>query len=328
MSLITTIDQLQAAGLTLDENSDLAVLMPHLLDAEKKFLLPVLGKDFYDEILEELEAENPEEQWIALQPLLRKPIAWNGFYLFFKKPVGNLSHSGFFKNRFEHTEAPAKWEMDQIKEDLICNADEALDELIDFLRENIADYPTWADSDYFSKNAGRILSTPQQFNQFVNIGCSGRVFQRLLYYRDIAERNIRKTVCLPLYSRIKVELAGDTELTSEIKTLLDYLRPVIAFETMKMAITRVPFFQYNGGLYSWSYTDGTLTKTALTHAQTSHMALQYAEQYEEARTELIAFLKNNLSDYPEYATSDCHASGQSTLVVQYPNDVTKKHWGL
>lgn len=328
MSLITTIDQLQAAGLTLDENSDIDVLQPHLDSAEKKFLLPVLGQDFYDEILEELEAETPAAQWEALKPYLLKPIAWNGFYLFFKKPVGNLSHSGFFKNRFEHTEAPAKWEMDQIKEDLICTADTALDELITFLRENIEDYPTWGDSDYFSKNSGRIVATPEQFNQYVPIGCSGRVFQRLLYFRDVAERNISKTVCSALYVRIQNELAGSPAITPAITALLDYLRPVVAFETMKMAITMIPFYQYNGGLYSWSYADGTLTKTALGPIQTKEMAHQYALQYEDARNEAIAFMKKNIADYPEYESSDCYTSTQSTLIVQYPNCYTKKHWGL
>lgn len=328
MSLVTTIDQLQAAGLTLDENSDITVLQPHLDSAEKNFLLPILGKEFYDEIIEELEAGTPDPQWQALLPYLQKPIAWNGFYLFFKKPVGNLSHSGFFKNRFEHTEAPAKWEIDQIKDDLICNADLALDELIAFLREKSTDYPTWGDSEYFASNAGRIITTPAQFNQYVNIGCSGRVFQRLLYYRNIAERNIGKSVCNALHLRIQNELAGDPAITPAITALLDYLRPVVAFETMKLSIVMIPFFQYNGGLYSWTYADGTLTKTALTGQQTREMAAQYAEQYEHARDELLAFLKRNIEDYPEYAASDCYASGQKTLIVQYPNDYTKKHWGL
>lgn len=328
MTLITHIYQLQDAGLTLDENSDIDVLQPHLDSAEKKFLLPVLGKDFYDELIEGLEADTPDDKWQALKPYLLKPIAWNGFYLFFRKPVGNLSHSGFFKNRFEHTDAPAKWEIDQIKDDLICNADTALDELIAFLRENIADYEGWADSEYFSRNAGRMISTPDQFNSFVNIGCSGRVFQRLGYHRDIAERNIRKTVCTGLFVRIQNELAGDPEITPAITALMDYIRPMIAFDTMRMAIAMIPFYQFNGGLYSWTYADGTLTKSALTAAQTGQMAILFANQYEEARNELLSFLKRNLADYPEYATSDCYTGGQSSLVVQYPNHYTKKHWGL
>jgi len=327
-TILTTIAQMQAAGLDLDKNTKIEVLNPHIDAAEKNFLLPVLGQAFYEELIADLEETTPSDTTIALLPYLQKPLAWNAYYLFFKKPVGSLSHSGFYKKTFDHSQPPAKWEIDQLKEELICTADKALDELAAFLRENIEDYPTWEDSDYFSKNSILLLPTASQFDKYVKIGCSSRVFQRLLFFREQAERNIKKTICPDFYQVVIDQVSGEEEITAPITALIPYLQAVIAFDTMRKAILQIPFYRYGADVLTWTYADGTLTKSGITLTEAREISAMYDSLYEDARNELLAFLNDNIANYPEYESSSCYSTEPRTLVVKYENDPLKKHFGI
>ena len=327
-SFLTTIAQMQAAGLDLDKNSKIDVLQPHINASERNFLHPVLGKALFDALADDLEEDTPTAETTAILPYLQKPVAWNAYYLFFRKPVGSLSHSGFYKKTFEHGQTPAKWEIDQLKEELICSADKALDELVDFLRENIADYSLWEESDYFAKNKTLIVQDAAQFDLYVKIGCSSRVFQRMLYFREQAERNLKRTICGDLYQRILDEISGAETLTEPVKALFAYIRPMISYEAMSKAIMQVPFWRFGADVMSWTYSDGTLSKSGLSSAEAREIAGMYRELYEDSRNELISYLAANLEDFPEYADSECNIAGPRTLVVRYENSIEKKHFGI
>lgn len=327
-SFLKTIAQIQEAGLDIDKNSRIEVLQPHINDSEQAFLLPVLGKELFDALATDAVAVSPAAATTAILPHLRKPVAWNAYYRFFKKPIGSLSHSGFYKKSFEHAERPSKWEIDSLKEELICAADKALDDLIAFLRENIEDYPLWESSSYFASNKSLIIQNAEQFDAYVKIGCSSRVFQRVLPYRQRAERNLKRTICGDLYAVILDSLSGDVAMTPEIEALLPYLRAMIAHETMSVAILQVPFYRYGDDVMSWTYSDGTLTKNGLTSMESRHRAELYKQFYEDARQDLLGFLNDNIDDYPEYKNSDCYSTSPRTLEVRYQNDVTNKHFGI
>ncbi|WP_373399692.1 DUF6712 family protein [Algoriphagus halophilus] len=327
-TILTTIAQIQEAGLDIDKNTKIEVLTPRIDESERDYLLPVLGQDLYDTLITDLAEVTPSAATTAILPYLQKPLAWNGYYRFFKKPVGSLSHAGFYKKNFDHSQQPAKWEIDLLKEELICTADKSLDELIAFLRDNVADYPDWETSAYFSQNKSLIIQNADQFNQFVKIGCSSRVFQLLDPFRRRAEKNVKRTVCSDLYAAILDQMSGDVAEDAAITALLPYLRPMIAYETMINGILRVPFYRYGEDVMSWTYADGTLTKQGLSAAEARSQSEMYKDMYEEARQDLLAFLNENIDDYPEYANSDCYSTSPRTLEVRYDNDVTNKHFGI
>lgn len=325
---ITDIDQIQAAGLPLDESTEFEVLAPHIRESELHFVKPVLGDAFYLQIKTELEEETPAQIYIDLLPLLQAPIAFNSYYRFYKIPGGQISHRGFQRDSVSHSEHAPKWEIDQLKESLICKADFALDVLINFLTDNSDTYPVWLESEYAKKNKGLIVPTASIFNQFVNISCSGRTFQKLLFERLRAERNIRKVVCTPMFERIQAELKGELPFTEEVTALLDYLRPMVVYDTMATGILMTHFHYTDQGIYLYSYNDGTLSKTAITPMEARNLANTWKEKYEEARVEAIEFLNTNITDYPEYQNSPCYSTEPRTLIPRYDNDITKKHFGI
>jgi hypothetical protein len=327
-AFLSTIAQIQSAGLDIDKNSKIEVLQPRITEAERGYILPVLGKPLYDALLADLEEDTPSAETVALLPYIQKPLAWMAYYLFYRKPIGSLSHTGFTKRDFQHGQTPAKWEIDSLKEELICTADRSLDELIAFLRENPTYYPLWEDSDYWSANKSLIIQSAEQFDQYVKIGCSARTFQRMLYYRQQAERNVPRAICGGLYARIVSELTGETELSDEIKFLLPFLRPMIAFDAMSKAVLQMTFWRHGSDVMSWTYADGTLTKNSLTFQEAKYISESYVKLYEDARNELLAFLKDNISDYPEYENSACYSTAPRTLVVKYPNDPLNKEFGI
>lgn len=327
MSLfISTIENLQDAGLSLDNDTDLDILDPHLKDSETSFLRPVLGAALFDAALAGLADETPDAKWTALLPYLQKPVAFNGYYRFFKISRGQLNHRGFQRDRSEYSEAAPKWELDEIKTQLICQADYALDQLIAFLEENADTYTEWESADFYEQNGGTIIPSAAIFDQFVKIGCSGRVFAKLKQYRTRAERSLIRTICQDLYDEV-VEQINDS-MTAEITALLPYLRAVVAFDTMAKGIKMMNYNYLDTGIYVYSYNDGNITKTALSASEVKTLAAEWERDYTDARAELIEFLKDNIEDYPTYATSKCYQTQPASLISRYDNTLSKKHWGL
>jgi hypothetical protein len=323
---ITTIEQLQDAGLSVDNDTDLDVLVPHLKDSENSFLRPVLGAALFDAAVAGLADETPDAKWTALLPYLQKPVAFNGYYRFFKISRGQLNHRGFMRDRSEYSETAPKWEIDEIKTQLICQADYALDQLIAFLEENADTYTEWESADFYEQNGGTIIPTSSIFDQYVKIGCSGRVFAKLKQYRTRAERALVRTICQDLYDKVVTEINGTME--AETTALLPYLRAVVAFDTMAKGIKMMNYNYLDTGIYVYSYSDGNITKTALTTNEVKTLSAEWEKDYLDARTELIDFLKDNLEDYPEYSSSKCYETQPVSLVSRYDNQITKKHWGL
>lgn len=329
MSLfIKNIAEIQEAGLPIDHNTDLNVLERHFIDSENTFLKPVLGADLFDAVKDGLAAATVDAKWTALLPYLQAPVAHNGYYRFSKFPGGQINHFGFSRNSSSHSEHAPKWEKDQLKETLICQADFALDSLIAFLEQNKETYPEWENSDYFKKNLGLIVPTASVFNQFVNISCSGKVFNSLFQFRIWAERGIVRLICKPMLERIQTELKSEQGPSPEVSELVDYLRPVVVYETMMKGIKRLNFTYTESGIYTHTYNDGTLVKRAISMSECRELAIDWEKDYMEARSEAIAFLKENISDYPEYEQSSCYTSEPKTLVARYDNDIHKKHFGL
>jgi hypothetical protein len=97
---------------------------------------------------------------------------------------------------------------------------------------------------------------------------------------------------------------------------------------MIKGIMQVPLYRYGADVVSWTYSDGTLSKSGLTIPEARELSKMYSELYQDARNELIAFLNDNIEDYPEYATSDCFSTTPRTLEVRYENKIENKHFGI
>lgn len=327
---IKDIEDLQDAGLPVDNDTDLDVIDRHFVDSENEFLKPVLGQVFFDLVKAGLEAAVIEVKWTALLPYLQSPVAYNGYYRFYRIPGGQLNHRGFHRDQSEYSVAAPKWEIDQLKDSLICKADHSLDALIQYLLDNVATYPEWKASSFFLNSIGSIIPNATIFNKYVQIGCSGRVFQKLGMYRKAAEKSLQRIICKPLYQRIINEITGanDLELTPEIEDLLDLVRPVVAYETMFRGIKRMTFNYTDTGIYTYSYSDGTLSKTSISMNDAIKLEAGWRSDWDEARVDLVSFLEEYIEDYPEYSGSECYASQPTTLIVKYNNAREHKHFGI
>lgn len=319
---------MQAAGLPLDESTEFSVIEPHIKEAQINYIKPVLGKAFYDEIIAGLGETTPLAIWTELEPFIQIPLAFNAYYRFYKIPGGQLSHRGFMRDSVSHAEHAPKWEIDQLKDTLICKADYALDNLIKYLTDNADTYPTWKASEYYARNANLVIPTATIFNTYVNIGCSGRVFQKLIFERNKAERSVMRTICKPLFTRLQTELQDPENLSPEIADLVEYLRPMVAYEAMASGIIMLHFHYTDQGIYLYSYNDGTLSKSAISAQEARNLATEWRNKYEQARTEVIEYLNDNIVDYPEYKNSPCYSDKPRTLVPRYDNDKHNKHFGI
>jgi hypothetical protein len=325
-NFLTTVDELQAAGLSVDNDTEFSVINPHLVDAEVSYLNPILGSALWDAAIAGLAEPTLLDKWTVLLPYLQKPIAFQGYFRFFKISRGQLNHRGFSRDQSEYSQAAPKYEIDEIKTELICQADYALDQLIKFLGENQDIYTEWSRSDFYELNGGVIIPTASIFDKYVKIGCSGRAFAKLKQYRVMAERGLIRTICQELFDQVSTEI--NSIISPEVTALLPYLRAVVAYDAMSRGIKMMNFNYLDSGIYLFSFSDGNISKTAISTMDAKMLAGQWQQDYADARVELIEFLKDNITDYPAYSSSKCYASQPISMVVKYDNSIEKKHFGL
>jgi hypothetical protein len=226
--------------------------------------------------------------------------------------------------------APSKWRDDNAKAELIKRGDRALDDLLDILFENIADFPEWESTKYHTYRTTLIISKASVFDDYVPICKSSRVFMRLLPDIKKANRLLEGIVCATTFewvtSYLQDEITDEAELQA-LDTLMPYLQAVVAYETIVRAIPRFNFFMTPDGIVFYSINDSTFTKSAVSSMDKKELSRSYAERLTEARSELLAFLNANPEDYPIYAASPC--AGQritSKPYYAYPNLQTNKHF--
>jgi hypothetical protein len=95
-----------------------------------------------------------------------------------------------------------------------------------------------------------------------------------------------------------------------------------------LGIKSMNFHYTEFGIYTYSYSDGTFSRKPLTMAETSALAEQWRYDFEEARTELVAFLRANIDDYPEYRNSECFGQRSTYQITRYENELHNKHVGI
>ncbi len=301
---VKTVADIQL-GVKVEADTYFAAVDPYLVDAEVNYIKPYLGT----ELFEAMSANDYDADKLAkVSKWLKIAASCFAFYHIIQEGSLKINEHGAKQSTSDKSAPAPKWRDDNQKSELIKRGDNALDQLLEVLMDEDTDFPEFQSSKWYKLKTTLLISSAKEFNDFVPIGSSTRVFLRLLPDLQKANRLLDSYICSDLPARLKDHLADpetDETALEAIEELMPYVQAVIAYETIIRAIPRFNYFITPEGIMIYSISDSTLQKTAAGYSDRKEQKAEYVKRLEEAISELKSYLSKNLTAFPEYANSPC-----------------------
>lgn len=309
MALITTIDELKTHAPVL-ASFDIELILPDIERAEQRWIIPVLGQAFYDEIFSAYDGDTLTTLQEDVLNKIRKPLAQFACVLY--APKGNVSFGsqGIQQVHSENGSKPAfQWSVDQMLMSYLEGGYEGLDILAAFLEANKDDLTTWATSAEYEKSKELFLNTSLEFDAHFSINRSRKTFEALRHilkrHNDITVKNLLGS---DLYDELKEQVIDD-DVTADNELLLNFIRPALVHLTVADAVTELAVKIDEFGItVVTSNTSSTTQNQQARQAAPSHMLNDLARKEkaigEQYLAQLTDFLSTNSADYPLYTVPD------------------------
>ncbi len=146
MKLLITIDQVKALT-SMTANIDANAFENAVEIAQLEFIKPKLGKDLYNELVEQLTNNTLTTLNHALMYYVRKALAWYVFYVSIQDLNIKARNKGLMKENSEASSNIDRSEVDAYAIDRFNKGNTYMKELIAYLTENNTDYPLYVTAD-------------------------------------------------------------------------------------------------------------------------------------------------------------------------------------
>lgn len=313
MALITTIAEFKKY-IAIDANTKMVSLTPYVKEAEKFYIIDLLGKEFYDEFTETYEASIAEtptplsDVETELLAHLQTALAYYTLLQAMPHLAVTFGELGVRQHRGDDSDAAPRWLQEKLQFQALRNGDLHADKMLEFLETNATsenDFNTWFASSSNTKNSGFIIYNTSVASRHIDINGSRRVFLKLRNkLREVERRIVPKLIGMEQYEELVTQLqtGGLSNPTAANKELIAKLEPIICKRALYL---QLPFLRVQineNGIFIYSGTDdlvllGQLATDAdikILRAQLMDGELGYLSDEQELRQ----FILDNIDDYP------------------------------
>jgi hypothetical protein len=267
--LITTIAEFKQY-LAIDVNTSMDTLSPYITEAEMLYILPLLGKEFMDEVQAAYTASklDPEAPGYAalpasialLLPYIHRPLAYYAQLQSISHLSVTFGDMGIRQHRAEDSDAAPRWKEDKLMFQALHNGDIYADVLLEYLELNASPttYGTWFASSYNTKNSGYLVYGTAIASRHIDINNSRRVFTKLIgKLREVETRYIPKLIGQDQYDELVTQLkTGGSGIPTEPNlTLIAKLQPIICRRALYMQLPFMKVQINENGIFTHSGTD-------------------------------------------------------------------------
>lgn len=264
---------------------NLKKIQAYINSAERKHLIPLLGKPLYDKLSQEYESGDIKDKsdWRLLL-LLSQAVIVN-FGLHTAAPFLNVTvnqSGGMTVTINDNTIAASKDRTDKLIEGLHRQAYDSVEQLLIFLENNSPLFidekgnELWLQSEYYYQLTGCLIFTAQEFNKYIYIDNSRLQFHRLIPAVRMAERTeIRSNFGDTLINSL-IEKKMRKSLTDTDRELISHLQAAIALLT----VSTDPELSHPDSIHGYKPLE---TKIAAKNeiSQAKALVLKHPEEYPE-----------------------------------------------
>jgi len=220
-TIFKTVDEIRAF-INADISNNFDTIAPYLYEAKRiprtSSIYDILGKAQWEALINwYADCQLPTED-CPLSKLLhfvRIPLANFAYMIALQKGIVSFGESGLVEISSQNFEPASINKIDIAKKAFASSAYNALEDLIEFLEENVADYPLWQQSEAYSYQRKFFINNAKEFNHTVFSNISRRDYLDMRQYIFQAEQSFIKPVtCLPLYKKLKAAIRTGTAATS------------------------------------------------------------------------------------------------------------------
>lgn len=292
-----------------------AELNPYIRHATRRFILPFLGDELYDDIADMIADSDPmDAAQTEFTERLRDAVAYCAIMTVLPKKKTVLASMGAVENvAKEGTTGTSLWGFRTTLWSVAQDADRCVDELLEYLEARAAAgdvyFDLWKDSDAFSIGRADLFRTTADFQAFQNINNSRRTYLAMLpILKQVTKIHLVPILGQAQYDEL-VEGLQENDLSAEELLLLERVRAAMASWAVYYATQKMAVLPDQDGFRVISNADAIDQHAYSAEVTQSAIERLRAGAEQEARTntaDLQVFLADNADDYPTWKNSDAN----------------------
>ena len=304
--LFKTVDEIKTL-LPIGTGNNFNRLKPHIQNAENKYIKPLLGTDMYDELEEFYEAvypATPNDAQIATKTLLEKvqhAVIHLAYYIGFDFLNVSVTDAGFNRIESEKTKGLFKYQEDNLKQYFSDAGYNALDDVLVFIEENIAQFGEFAAEQNHTDIKQAFLPTVKVVEAIpFNLQGSRLTFLALQPGIAFVEDTVIKTALgTTMYANLKAEMLKTANADAALMALVPLVRKPLIYLASVHLMEETGATLGDKGLY-FEKTDSTVTNTSIkAPAEIERVAAMIARNRYVGNS-YLALLKSYLAEnFPE-----------------------------
>jgi len=233
MRLINNIEDLKR-HIIVSATFDFQKVLPFAKRVERKIILDLIGQDQYDSIVVHTFVPEDTAPINQVKELLEEAVA--NYSLLLAMPTINILITNSGTKTSENKEAVnADWkDKRDLNRSLLKTYNEALDDAFQIMEENVADFPDWQTSKYYTVFKDLLVQQTMTFNDHFSIQNNRQTFCALKpYIREVEDQYFKAMLGAETLALIKAK--STEEIIIEAQELAQ--KACVAFTVAKAAIT-------------------------------------------------------------------------------------------
>jgi hypothetical protein len=261
-TFLTEIQEILPASVATDREK----LWPFIEQAERKYILPLLERELYDDLQKFCNDHNnwmsggsggeDETKTIALIKLIRIAELNLAYYIGFAPLNVKISDGGFQRTgESDAFKGLYKYQESELKSYFETTGYNGLDDVLKYIEENIEHFPEWEESTNYTVRKAAIIKDAETFDRICFINNSRLTFLRLQrYINEVIDFEIKPLLGTE-WTTLMTELAKEdpapkySALVPEIQKPLAYLSCAILIEKTGNLTDRGLFFEGKNSMY-------------------------------------------------------------------------------
>jgi len=298
--------------LSVSASSEFDIVAPHIANAERDYLVPVIGAGLYDRLTAFYNAGFPDgldevhEKTAQLLIFVQSAVIHIAYWIGFDVLNSVITDTGFKRTESTTVKGLYKYQEENLKNYLRTSGFNGLDTVLQYLEINLDDFEEFSASPAFSLLKTSFIPTTYIFNDIVFINNSRLTFLRMKsHIRLIEDTEIAPILGPAAYEYIKAELAKPTP-ASKVLAILPYIRKPLAYLASAMLMEESGADLTDNGLYFTSISTSYPSDTNFKPASPDRIAILVTRNRDlgNAYLDLLrGYLSANTSAWTEVAPS-------------------------
>jgi hypothetical protein len=327
MSILTTVDEIKKY-IPTTVTVDVDQLMPFINNQAiaQRLRKNILGNTLYDSLLADYKDDNIEAETIKMGLLTRCQLYVAHYALLRSIPTGivNISASGINQTVSDSIKPLSQSQIDMLIDSETVMCDEALEDLLIFLEENIADFTDWKDAPSYTIIKEAYLPSATKFTEQYSIAESRSTYLAIKSFMlEVQRIQIKAVLTSELYDAMAVKIEDNSFSEPEL-VLIPWIKKAIAYLTIYKSIPHLAVHVTNEGVQVYTRPERTNTKAKITaDALRLEDLKESCESQGEYYLGLIRdYLKANASEFPEYPQDSVASPTTGKFTTQGKGNIT------